>query len=62
MMIDHQTRLSIAREHHDMLRQSMLASKRPRRSDEGDVPTTQQEARVYAFPKARTQTQRGAAA
>jgi hypothetical protein len=62
MMIDHQTRLSIAREHHDALKQSMLASRRPRRSSEGNVSATHETARIYSFPKAQTQAQRGAAA
>src|SRR2546425_806097 len=62
MMIDHETRLSIARERHDLLRKSMLASRRKRRWGEGDVPATQETAHIYAFPKARTQAHRGAAA
>ena len=62
MMVDHETRLRITREHHDLLRQSMLAARRRRHSSEGDVPGRQDAARIYTFPKVRTQTQRGAAA
>jgi len=59
MLPDHHTRLSVAREHADRLRETMLASKRTRRPDDA---APQEKARIYTFPKARTQTERGAAA
>jgi hypothetical protein len=59
MMLDHQTRLGIAQEHADKLRETMLASKRARPS--GDDPSGHTTARIYTFPKPRTQTERGAA-
>jgi len=62
MMIDHETRMSIVRQHQDALKQSMLAARRTRGSRERDVPDRPKSARIYTFPKARAQAERGAAA
>lgn len=59
MMLDHHTRLSIAREHADHLRETMRASRRTRRSDDSGQRVT---ARIYRFPKPEARLERDAAA
>jgi hypothetical protein len=59
MMLDHETRLGIAQEHAEKLRETMLASKRSRPS--GDESNARRTAHIYTFPKPRTQPERGAA-
>jgi hypothetical protein len=60
MMLDHHTRLGIAREHAHALRETMLASKRPRYSDgEARRGTT---AQIYTFPRPGREVGRGATA
>jgi hypothetical protein len=61
MMIDHRTRLSIAQEHQDRLRETMLASRRGRRTSD-DGAASSPTAHVYTFPKRQTQLDRGFAA
>ena len=56
MMLDHDTRLSVAREQAERLRRTRPTPK-PR-----DEPVRQDTARVYAFPKTRATVERGAAA
>jgi hypothetical protein len=61
MMLDHQTRISIAKEHAEALRETMLATRRRRRrtDDSSDGHST---ARVYTLPRPSAQVERDAAA
>jgi len=60
MIIDHHTRLDIAREHADRLRETMLASRRKRRPDErsNERPTVQ----IFTLPRPVPRVERDAAA